>query len=51
MESLALPDPTIESASAAEQNRPAIWGPLATLLWGVLIAIVFLVVQIVAALV
>ena len=38
----------IEPTPAAPENNPSVWGPAATLLWGLLIAIVFLVVQVLA---
>src|SRR5437762_932541 len=49
MELLTSSGTATESAGAADENSSAVWGPVATLLWGVLIAIVFLVAQIFAA--
>jgi membrane protease YdiL (CAAX protease family) len=49
MDDLASSDSTIEAAGATDEKRPAIWGLVATLLWTVLIAVVFLVAQVIAA--
>jgi membrane protease YdiL (CAAX protease family) len=45
MDPLASSDPATESPETASPHRFAIWGPVVTLLWTVLIGIVFVVVQ------